>query len=242
MFKKWCYLDNRSTIIDWFEFLKHNEIMASGNNLLNNNALTICFEFIIPTGINNTLQNKTVASNEVGCRIILDLEDLFKSKKYSDFIITASCGQRFEVHKVILAARCNIFAAMFDSDMLERRENKVDISDIDGKTMYQLLSFIYTGQVNLHQDNALQVMQASEKYNIIDLKQKCEIILWESVSIENVAEIFTIANICNAKQLKNKCLNFMAENQKDVIKTSGFKTMAKRDDVDLSEMLSYFVK
>ena len=57
-------------------------------------------------------------------------------------------NQKFEVHKSILIARSDVFAAMLQSDSLsETRDNQLTIKDIKPDALKEMLRFLYTDEV-----------------------------------------------------------------------------------------------
>lgn len=60
--------------------------------------------------------------------------------------------RKFSAHRQVLAARSSVFAKMFECDMLEKKNRKTEIKEIDPKIFELLLQFMYTGQVTV-EDN-----------------------------------------------------------------------------------------
>lgn len=64
---------------------------------------------------------------------------------------TATLGKKamveFRVHRVVLAARCAYFAALFSSDVMETQQGWVLIEDLASDVVQALLEFLYTGTV-----------------------------------------------------------------------------------------------
>ena len=54
--------------------------------------------------------------------------------------------KEFYAHKAILAARSPVFAAMFQHDLAEKKQNRVDITDMEPEVLREMLRFIYTGK------------------------------------------------------------------------------------------------
>ena len=55
---------------------------------------------------------------------------------------------KFEVHKTILMARSEVFAAMLsNTDMSETRTNSTTIKDLSPGALKEMLRFLYTDQV-----------------------------------------------------------------------------------------------
>ena len=58
---------------------------------------------------------------------------------------------------------------MFLSPMEEARTGTVEITDMDSKTLWKLLEFIYTGEVDGMEDVAEELLYAADKYEIMGL-------------------------------------------------------------------------
>ena len=91
--------------------------------------------------------------------------------------ITIVCeGTRFPAHRVILAARSEVFAAMFShKDTLEDQRKEVEINDIDEFTMERFLSFIYEATVpgDLDFEDTAHLFAAANKYQVTSLIETC---------------------------------------------------------------------
>ena len=75
-----------------------------------------------------------------------DLASLLINSKHSDVTLTVG-DTDIPAHKNILSARSPVFAAMFEHDCEETRENRVTIEDVDVEAFESLLRFIYTARV-----------------------------------------------------------------------------------------------
>ncbi|CAH8588800.1 unnamed protein product [Schistosoma curassoni] len=117
--------------------------------------------------------------------------------------------RQFEAHKAILAARSPVFAAMFGHGMEESRANRVEITDMEPDTVAEVLRYIYTGQVVGMNRLAHELLAAADKYQLERLKTMCEEALVESLSVENACDIFGLADMHNAEQLKAHTLEFI---------------------------------
>ena len=75
---------------------------------------------------------------------------------------------RFRAHKSVLSSVSSVFNAMLNSHLKEREESLIEIGDMCFNTVYYLLQYAYTNQV----DNSCDLralFAAAEKYQIYDL-------------------------------------------------------------------------
>lgn len=69
-------------------------------------------------------------------------------------------------HEIIIA-RSPVFAAMFEHEMEERKQNRVAISDVDHDVLKEMLRFIYTGKAPNLEKMADDLLAAADKVNQI---------------------------------------------------------------------------
>ena len=93
-----------------------------------------------------------------------------------------SGAREFMCHKVILAARSSVFKAMFTHDMEEKRGNVVNIVDIEGDTVHDMLLYMYGREVADLDSKAERLIIAADKYHLTDLKAQCELSLSQNVT------------------------------------------------------------
>ncbi|UYV64800.1 SPOP, partial [Cordylochernes scorpioides] len=155
------------------------------------------------------------------CQLSKDMEHLLEKKLFSDVTLCVD-GQEFKAHKNILAARSTVFAAMFEHDMEENLQNRVDIEDLEPQVVRGMLRYIYTGTApNLHK-LARSMLIAADKYDLIRLKVQCEEMLGIRLTVENAAELLMLADLHRAEQLKELALDFIQAHAGGVMATPGW--------------------
>ncbi|CAO1432572.1 unnamed protein product [Diamesa tonsa] len=141
-----------------------------------------------------------------------DLNALMLDSTHSDFTIIVESNE-FKVHKSMLSARSPVFMKMFESNMKEAADNKVEINDVDPDVFEQLLIFIYSGKIPVNLDlYAMELFVAADKYKIEDLKDLSEKHISLNVTMDNAMAVFNLANhyTCNY-DLKKISLKFIKE-------------------------------
>ena len=81
---------------------------------------------------------------------------VFRQTQLCDVTLEAG-GLDVPAHKAILSACSTYFYAMFTGDLTESTAARVPLKDIDGRTLVQLIDFIYTTEIHITEDN-VQVM------------------------------------------------------------------------------------
>ena len=111
---------------------------------------------------------------------------------------------------------------MFEHDMEEKKNSRVEVKDVEPDVMAELLRFIYTGKTAANLDNmAADLLAAADKYALERLKVSrnythsnelsfhcflhqvmCEEALCNGLTVENVCEVLILADLHSAEQLK----------------------------------------
>jgi len=142
--------DNRG----FAKFVSHSELKHPQLNLLPNDTLTILCEIsimgdnVVTSGsLKPVFHNKLSKVSEPINRLSQDIGSIFDTGRFSDCVIV--CGAKeYKCHKNILSARSTVFEAMFTHDMAENRSSSVSIIDLEDDTVYDMISYIYSGRVS----------------------------------------------------------------------------------------------
>lgn len=121
-----------------------------------------CEVSVVAESINHSGQSSTSHFKIPDCRLSDDLGSLFETGKFSDVILNCS-GSEFSAHKSILASRSPVFAAMFEHEMEEKKQNRVEIIDMEKNVLSEMLKFIYTGKSTNLDRMAADLLAAADK-------------------------------------------------------------------------------
>lgn len=98
---------------------------------------------------------------------------------------------------------------MFEHRMLENERSRVEIEDIDGDVMLEILRFIYTGKAQNLEKIADALLPAADKYCLERLKVQCEETLCATIDRENVVDTLILADLHSAHQLRQQAIEFI---------------------------------
>lgn len=152
---------------------------------------------------------------------------LFDDKEHSDAHIIVG-DQVIDVHKCILSARSEYFSTEFKKCWEESGENKVEVTDFSHKIMQEVLRFIYTDKVNEMDNLKIDLLRASDKYLIDDLKILCEEALIKDLKIKNILDMLKLADKYNAINLREEGLKFFKIHKKEITTSENFKTAIQK--------------
>ncbi len=129
-------------------------------------------------------------------------------------------------HKLMLM-RCPYFRAMLLGDMVESSQSIVSIEIVRHPIFLAVLEYLYTDDVPIPLDSAMELFVAADLFGIPRLQAMCERRLLESITVENAATIFHAADVHSASSLRNKALGYVLSHFEAVSKTTAFEDMAR---------------
>lgn len=151
-------------------------------------------------------------------------------------------------HKRILSIGSCVFDQMFNglmaaSSLSNDSHTLVHIPDIPVECFKNMLNYIYTGSVELDEDNVLVVMYAAHKYQVYKLESLCCNFLYKKMDISNVLEIYEMTKIFD-NDIAKQCLQWVDDVFADITKCESFfnlkkatlMDLLKRDTLNISEL------
>jgi Leucine-rich repeat (LRR) protein len=138
-------------------------------------------------------------------KVLAGFEELWASRRFSDFTIIAG-SKKFAVHKSVLGIQSSFFSAVFESDMKERIEGKMEIEDFSAAAIEDFLRFLYTGKIQ-DKSNAMQLFELADKYDVQQLKAIAEQTILRNVNDQNSMEVLSFGNLHNSEKLKRKAFS-----------------------------------
>ncbi|XP_037034067.1 speckle-type POZ protein B-like [Bradysia coprophila] len=212
----------------WSSFLGIKELYQKRETLLENNTLHVCVRMRIygkhSTTVTLLVQpDETVNTLEV---LSVELGELFNNKKNSD--VEIMCGnETFYAHKLILSARSKVFSAMLDSHMLETVTSKIILNDIDATVFHAILSYIYTGKVDVNDTiSCTELIYAAEKYDLSELKQYYFEQMCKGVTVKTIGNLAVAAEIYNSdEKTKQSIKEYCQRNIAALIKDPAIKNL-----------------
>ena len=153
------------------------------------------------------------------------LSSLLDDPSTYDVTFKTSDGGSVSGHRLIVAAGSPVFHAMLYGNMKESNEKEIELPSVDTETFKALLSFMYTGKINIGSENCLSTLEAAHYFNVAVLENKCSDFIYGSLDVENCCTIATFANDKKFDGLLKKCLTFMYSNAYKLIEGASFKTL-----------------
>eukprot|EP00794_Sanderia_malayensis_P011418 gene11418-12608_t len=134
-------------------------------------------------------------------------------------------GRSIHVHKAILKIRCDYFRSMLQSHWEESNKREIEITDFSYVVYRAFLRYLYCDEVQIAPDDAIGLLDLAHVYCETNLKQKCQNLIKQSISVENCSSLMDAAIQYHATDLENFCFSFMVSHLTDVTQTEAFKNL-----------------
>ena len=178
-----------------FSFSNFSKLLSGNSAIFDVHVMIDC--------IDSRANRNKFFDSAVGAKAMLsNVALLTDDSTFSDFTFIVK-GKEFKLHKIILAAASPVMRRMFTTNMEESRESKCSVDHIEPDIFEYLVAFIYRHEVP---ENIAEVVkplyEAAHYYQVDHLKEICEKILLEEVSVKNALENFKWAELFDLKQVK----------------------------------------
>lgn len=190
-------------------FLTNEELYDPNNNIVKDGKLHIraMIEVNVDSSSDCDLMKDLFAqtASEATANSRLTMKTII-SASAPHVVLKTSDGCEFRASTEVLSTSSVVFEKMFNTEMIEKSNNAVDIIDFSGKTIEELLTFIYFGTVDSIADVDIELYQAAEVYQIAKLPEIClQSMRLRMNTISDAEEILTFAHHQGIKNFFNEC-------------------------------------
>lgn len=204
------------------KFIPHNllRLDQQNNQITPEDKLTVLCEITIDgkdVQQSGQAQMKSKPSSKI-CpeKLSTDFKFLLESGQFSD--VTIRCeGTELACHKIILGARSPVFNAMFIHNMTENQKKEIEIEDLEIETVQDMLKYMYAGTIDNLNTRSPRLLEAADKYQLSELKEICEDVLCDSLTVDTCLECLVLADLHNAEKLKNAAVSFVVDNSEEFV-------------------------
>lgn len=155
-----------------------------------------------------------------------DLRGFVNESRMSDVTFLVE-GKVVHAHR-LLCMRCPYFRAVFETTT----DETIAIGSVSHNVFLAFLEYLYTDEVEITLDIAMDLFTAADTFGVERLKRLCEKKIHGSITVDSVATILQAANAHATHSLRQSCMDFILHNFDAVSKTQAFEDMG-RSNVEL---------
>lgn len=176
---------------------------------------------------------------EVPPYVVDDHEELFLNSSLSDlqFLVKGHIAP-INAHKVVLFFRNSYFKNMVRFGSATSQTAVIEVDNCSYEVFSILLRFLYTGKVDITADVAEELLRASSFYCVYELQKRTEAFLSGQICVENVVDLLTLSEECNADDLKENCVPFLMRHIHEVVRLPAFEEHRVRSSEEVLKALT----
>lgn len=174
-----------------------------------------------------------------------DFSKLVNTSDMSDVTFLVGVGldaQEIHAHRIILASRSSVFAAMLFNGLRESTEKNITVPNIRPQVFLSMLEYIYAGKTSISTETAVELLGASNQYDIANLELKCAAHIQQALAVETVCTI--LVQTQGFSDIFTVCMDFIDTNASAVFHSQGFLDLpeptivelVKRDHLSIQEI------
>ncbi|XP_039601372.1 kelch-like protein 33 [Polypterus senegalus] len=152
---------------------------------------------------------QNLKDNQIACDLLLEVD-----------------GDTFNVHRVVLAAGSDYFRGMFTSGMKEVTQDTVKVLSLTSEDLSSLITFIYSGYLQLSWDNIFELTVASMQIQVVCAISLCFDFLHKEITAESCLDVVAFAEAYEMMELKEFSDDFVLRNFQEVSSTLKFQDLS----------------
>ncbi len=153
---------------------------------------------------------------------------LFQQEILSDVMLMAE-GQSIPCHKFLLAAASEYFYSRLVVETENVSCNLLEIEDLTFNALKVIVSYLYTGHINITAENAKEVIPSCKMLQLTTACDTCENFALEMVNPENCIGLYKMSTEHDIHHLSANALHVMQNNFGTVVSGKEFLSMSETD-------------
>jgi speckle-type POZ protein len=219
----------------WKNFISRSDILDASQNILDSNGtLTVVVSIEVeeePTTAfvpENPFVNmmKEMYNDETTADVCFDVVNNSSDNESERRKKKAKSLTSFHAHRSILKKCAPMLAAICESNDSDGGMIAASITDVKPDIFRHVLFYVYGGEIPEEdlKTHAIGIIDAADKYSIVNLKLKAEAVYVEStkITIDNAIDNLLYADTKNCALLKESVMNFLAENSTEAAEKISF--------------------
>ena len=152
-----------------------------------------------------------------------------RNEHFCDVILEVGSGDdqaHLKAHRIVLCAGSPFFYNALNSDMKEKREGVIRLEETSKAVMEDVLEYLYTGHVDINEENVYDLMPSADFLLISSLRTLCGNAIRRTLSFSNCMMAYHLAIKHQLITLGKDIKTFILNNFEEVTKTEGFLNLS----------------
>lgn len=132
----------------------------------------------------------------------------------------------FAAHRAVLSASCAFFEGLFASGLNEKEQYRIVLEELEEDIMEDLMTYLYTGEVDLTQTNVRNILQAANFLLLTKLKEMAACFMESEINILNCVDTFQFADFFDCLDLKTEALRLIHLHLDELSRSHDFRELS----------------
>lgn len=142
-------------------------------------------------------------------------------------------GRIILCHKLVLCAASPYFKGVFHSGNNTKGPSVVELGWLSAPCVHALVKYMYTGEIKVRFEDAMNLIQASILLQIDSITKKCEDVMIRRIEMSNCIGLNRLAKLVNLQNLIKETRKYMQMHFKSIITTQEFTSLTKQEIIQL---------
>jgi len=154
-----------------------------------------------------------------------------RNEHFCDVILEVGSGDdqaRLRAHRIVLCAASPFFYNALNSDMKEKKERVIRLQETSKALMEEVLEYLYTGHVDINEQNAYDLMATADYFLLPSLKTLSGKVILQTLSLSNCMMAYFSAMEYRCEELQKEARDFIQSNFVAVAETEDFLNLSSK--------------
>uniref|UniRef100_A0A8C8G862 BTB domain-containing protein n=1 Tax=Oncorhynchus tshawytscha TaxID=74940 RepID=A0A8C8G862_ONCTS len=157
-------------------------------------------------------------------KVLEGLNSLRLNNAFCD--VTLCCGgQEFPCHRIVLASFSSYFQAMFSTDLMESRQERVAINGVESQMIGMLVSYAYTAEVVISKANVQALLAAANLLDVMAVREACCRFMERQMDEMNCVGIHCFAEAHSCRELEKHSMDYILQHFGSVCQQEEFLSL-----------------
>ena len=175
-----------------------------------------------------TVDRQTFVCKEQPTEAFSRIHQMRDDEKLCD--VTLIVGEReIHAHRVVLAASSDYFYSMFVRDMLESRQERIELKGVDPDAMQRLVEFTYSTKLEITTNNVQSLMTAASLFSFPSVFKATAKFLSNQLHPSNCLGIRSFAKTHGSDELVGAATVYFRDHFMDAVKNEEYLSLPSED-------------
>nr|ALF07851.1 kelch-like protein [Swinepox virus] len=167
--------------------------------------------------------------NSFYSHMIDSITEINNQKLFYDITLVTDDNRKIKSHKLILSAVSDYFRSMLSEKFIEGSLNEVRVYDISYTTLKELISFCYSGKLDIHEYNVKDLIIKADYLSMKHAVTLCEDFIIKKLDCDNCLQVYMFSKEHNLFRLMDVALSTIIMNITTIYKHDNFGLLDEKD-------------